>query len=402
VHFVWATCRVAPGPASYAGLVRRLLALVSAIIFVDAMLFTALTPLVPHYAHEFGLSKAEAGILVATFGAGALVGGIPGGLLAARFGPKRAVVSGLVLLGLASFAFAAADTAVTLGAARFVQGLSSTTTWAGALGWLTVSAPREQRGEMIGTAFGAAVFGALLGPMVGGVADLVGIRASFLAIGVLALGFAGLASLARGVREERSSSGGLRRALGDRRFLGGLWLNTLPALLFGILVVLAPLALDRHGWSPFKIALVFFLTGLVEAGLNPLLGRLSDRIGRLLPIRVALGASMVVAVALAAASAPVAIALLVCVAGISFGGFYTPGMSLTSHRAELAGLAQGLAFGLMNSAWALGNVTGPTLGGALAEVFGDPIPYLVGAGLCGLTLVAAVRVPARRAAARAA
>ena len=402
MHFVWATCRVAPAPASYAGRVRRLLALVSAIIFVDAMLFTALTPLVPHYAHEFGLSKAEAGVLVATFGAGALVGGIPGGLLAARFGPKRAVVSGLVLLGLASFAFAAANTAVTLGAARFVQGLSSTTTWAGALGWLTVSAPREQRGQMIGTAFGAAVFGALLGPMLGGIADLVGIHASFLAVGVLALGFAGLASIPRGVHEERSSSGGLRRALRDRRFLGGLWLNALPALLFGILVVLAPLALDRHGWSPFTIALVFFVTGLVEAGINPWLGRLSDRIGRLLPIRVALATSIVVAVALAAASAPVAIAVLVCAAGISFGGFYTPGMSLTSHRAELAGLAQGLAFGLMNSAWALGNVTGPTLGGALAELFGDPVPYLVGAALCGLTLVAAVRVPARRSAARAA
>ena len=379
---------------------RRLLALVSAIIFVDAMLFTALTPLVPHYAHEFGLSKAEAGVLVATFGAGALVGGIPGGLLAARFGPKRAVVSGLLLLGVASFAFAAASTAVTLGAARFVQGLSSTTTWAGALGWLTVSAPSERRGQMIGTAFGAAVFGALLGPMLGGVADLVGVRASFIAVGALALGFAALASIPRGVHEERSSAGGLRRALRDRRFLGGLWLNTLPALLFGVLVVLAPLALDRHGWSPFTIALVFFVTGLVEAGINPLLGRVSDRIGRLLPIRVALGASIVVAVALAAASTPASIAVLVCAAGISFGGFYTPGMSLTSHRAELAGLAQGLAFGLMNSAWALGNVTGPTLGGALAELFGDPTPYLLGAALCALTLVAAVRVPASRSAAR--
>jgi MFS family permease len=381
---------------------RRLLALVSAIIFVDAMLFTALTPLVPHYAHEFGLSKAGAGALVAAFGAGALLGGVPGGLLAARFGPKRAVVSGLLLLGLASFAFAAAGSAVTLGLARFVQGLSSTTTWAGALGWLTVSAPRGQRGEMIGTAFGAAVFGALLGPMVGGIADVVGIRASFSAVGVAALAFAALASIPRAAPEQPSSVGGLSRALRDRRFLGGLWLNTLPALLFGMLVVLAPLALDRHGWSPFTIALVFFAAGLVEVAINPFLGRVSDRVGRLLPVRIALAASVVVAVALAAASTPVAIAVLVCAAGISFGGFYTPGMSLTSHRAEVAGLAQGMAFGLMNSAWALGNVTGPTLGGALAQVFGDPVPYLVGAALCAMTLLAAMRVSPRRRPAHAA
>ena len=37
---------------------RRLLFLVSTIIFVDALLFSALTPLVPKYADEFDLSKA--------------------------------------------------------------------------------------------------------------------------------------------------------------------------------------------------------------------------------------------------------------------------------------------------------------------------------------------------------
>ena len=85
---------------------RRLLVLVSAIIFVDALLFTALTPLVPAYAEEFDLSKTGAGLLVGAYGAGALFGGIPGGLAAARFGPKRAVVGGLLLLSVASFAFA--------------------------------------------------------------------------------------------------------------------------------------------------------------------------------------------------------------------------------------------------------------------------------------------------------
>src|SRR3990170_691799 len=122
---------------------RRLLALVSAIIFVDAMLFTALTPLVPGYADEFDLSKSGAGLLVGAFGAGALLGGVPGGIAAAKYGPKRAVVGGLLLLGVAWFAFAAADNAVAVGAARFVQGLSSTTTWGGGLAWIALVAPRE-------------------------------------------------------------------------------------------------------------------------------------------------------------------------------------------------------------------------------------------------------------------
>src|SRR5918998_3334336 len=115
---------------------RRLLILVCTVVFVDAMLFGALPPLVPAYADEFDLSKTGAGLLVAAFGAGALFGGVPGGLAAARFGPKHAVVWGLVLLGLASFAFAVAGEPLVLGLARFVQGFSSTVTWAGALAWV--------------------------------------------------------------------------------------------------------------------------------------------------------------------------------------------------------------------------------------------------------------------------
>jgi MFS family permease len=375
--------------------VRRLLFLVSAIIFVDALLFTALTPLVPAYAEEFGLSKTGAGFLVGAYGAGALLGGIPGGLAAARFGPKRAVVAGLVLLAVASFAFAGADSALALGGARFVQGIASTATWAGALAWLSVTAPRERRGEVIGTAFGAAIFGAILGPVFGAFAELIGIEAAFLVVGLVTLVFAGFASLARSAAPETVSLAGLGRALRDQRFLGGLWLNMLPAMLFGLLIVLAPLAFDDAGWSEFGIAAVFFSAGLVEVVLNPLLGRFTDRAGRLMPVRAALAASVVVAIALGASQEALVMALLVCGASISFGSLYTPGMSLTSHRAESAGLAQGLAFGVMNTAWALGEVVGPTAGGALAETYGDAAPYLIGAALCAATLAATYRVTGR-------
>jgi predicted MFS family arabinose efflux permease len=382
--------------------VRRLLALVSSIIFVDAMLFTALTPLLPRYAEEFDLSKVGAGVLVGAFGAGALLGGVPGGIVAAKFGPKRAVVGGLVLLGIASFAVAAADSASTLGAARFVQGLASTTTWAGALAWIAVVVPRNERGQAIGIAFGAAVFGAVLGPMFGGVAELVGIRASFTVVGVLTLAFAAFAALPAPAPPQPLSARGLLRAFRDPRFLGGLWLNTLPAMLFGMLVVLAPLALDEHGWSTLAIASLFFAAGLLEVVINPILGRASDRAGRLLPIRIAVAASIIVAAGLAFATQPVLIAVLVAAASLSFGACYTPGMALTSDRADVAGLAQGLAFGFMNTAWSLGATVGPTLGGALAEAWDDTLPYLLGSSLCALTLLATWQIAAQRVKPRAA
>ena len=45
----------------------RAAAFVCALVLVDTMFFTALTPLLPHYTQLGGLSKAGAGILVAAY-----------------------------------------------------------------------------------------------------------------------------------------------------------------------------------------------------------------------------------------------------------------------------------------------------------------------------------------------
>ena len=365
---------------------RRLVAVISAIVFLDAMLFGALIPLVPAYVDDFDLSKLQAGLLVGAFGAGAVLGGIPGGIVAGRVGPKNAVISGLLLLAFATFGLALADSPATIGIARFLQGLSSALTWAGALSWVAVSTPRALRGQLLGTVFGIAVLGAILGPMVGAVAKLVGLRAGFAGIGVIALLLTVAAVLqprpgGRGRRARRRASCVRRSA-----FVAGLWLNALPALFFGVLDVLAPLALDAGGYGAVAIGAVFLAAGLIETALNPLLGRLSDRRGRLLPIRWALSASIVVGILLAFADEPAAIALLAIAGALSFGGFYTPGIALVSDRAERAALAQGLAFGVMNTAWAAGALVGPTVGGGLADVLGDAAPYLLCSFLCAATL----------------
>jgi MFS family permease len=80
------------------------------------------------------------------------------------------------------------------------------------------------------------------------------------------------------------------------------------------------------------------------------------------------------------------VAALVLVAGISYGAFYTPGMTLLTDAAEDRNIAPGLAFGAMNGAWAAGNVFGPSVGGWLADVAGDSLPYILLAGLCTGTL----------------
>ena len=142
--------------------------------------------MLPRFADELGLSKAGAGTLVAAYAAGALLAGLPAGRAAVRFGPRRAILVGLTMMGLASLGFALADSYPTLLAARICQGAGSAFTWAGSFAWL-LHAAGDSRGELIGKAMGAAVFGALLGPVVGAAADLAGREVIFSALAVLAL-----------------------------------------------------------------------------------------------------------------------------------------------------------------------------------------------------------------------
>jgi MFS family permease len=379
---------------------RRLFWLVAAVVLVDTMFFAAVAPLLPQYADDFGLSKTGAGVLSAAYPAGTFAGAVPAGWLAARWGVKPTLLLGLALLGLSSLAFAFADSVVLLDAARFVQGLGGACMWAAGMAWLVSASPPERRGEMIGSALAAAIVGVLLGPVLGGAATVLGPEAVFSGVSLLAAGLAAWAWTLPGVAPgEGAGLRGLGTALRYRPVLAGFWLFTLPALFAGVVEVLAPLRLDELGASGTAIAAIFLVTAGVEAVVSPLAGRLSDRRGRLFPIRAGLAGAAVMAVLLPLPGTALLVGAAVLVSIAFLGGFWAPAMALLSDASEEAGLAQGLAFALANLAWAVGHLVGSGGGGALAEATTDAVPY----GLLGLicaTTLAGVAGLSRRAAAR--
>jgi MFS family permease len=370
--------------------VRALLIYVSILVLVELSFYTALTPLLPHYTHVAHLSKAGAGLLVAAYPVGTLIAALPSGLLVARLGDRRVVLLGLVLMSVSTFVFGWSSSAYVLDSARFVQGLGGSCIWAAGLAWLATAGPPERRGELIGTAMGAAVGGALLGPVVGAVASRVGTGPAFSAAAV-AGGILILAAFTLPAPAAVAEPQGLRAAwpaLRDPQVSAGMWLTALAGMAFGLIDVLAPLRLSRLGVSAPLIGLTFLLSAAIESGLSPLTGRVSDRRGALVPVRISLAAAIVVSL-LAPVVAPAAVLMTLLIIGMpAFGTLFTPSMSMTSGGAHRVDLNQGLAFGLSNLAWAAGQGIASAGGGAIAQATSDFVPYALLAATCLATLLA--------------
>ncbi len=374
---------------------RRLLFLVSAIVLVETIFFSALSPLLPHYSDEFGLSKTQSGLLVGAYALGGFFGAIPGGLFATRVGVKPTVLLGMAILSSMSVVFGFGQSVWVLDVARLGQGFGASFAWGGGLAWLVAAVPRHRRGELIGIAMGAAVGGALLGPVLGGAATVVGTGPAFTAVAAVALGLAVWAWFTPAFRPgERQPLSALLNAVREPRVAAGIWLLALPSLLFGVLGLLAPLRLDELGFSGKAIGGVFLIAAGFEVVVSPLVGRWSDRRGRLAPVRAFLLVAVAMSAVLPWPGDRWTLGAVVVLASIAYGSFFVPGAALLSDGAEDAGLDQGFGFALMNLAWSPGHIIGSTVGGALADVTGDAVPYLIVAALCIFTLVAVHRAPA--------
>lgn len=371
----------------YAGL-GPLIVLVSALVFVDDVFFTAITPLLPHYVHAFGLSKSGAGLLVAAYPFGTLLASIPSGMLASRVGVRSAVSVGLTLMSVATLTFGLADSIWLLDVARFVQGIGGACTWAGGLAWLVSAAPSDRRAAALGVTFGAAVGGSLCGPVIGVVASSVGTGPTFAGATGAAVCLAFACRFVLVPRTDQSPS--FRSALlavRDRSLSAGLWLTCLSGLAFGVVDVLVPLRLARLGAGAAVIGAAFFGAAGVEVVLSPLVGRVADARGRRMPVRLLVAFAVGVSLLLPFV-APAAVLVVVVVVGLSaFGTLFVPAAALTSDGAHRQGLHQGMGFGLSNLAWAGGQAVAAAGSGALARATSDIVPCAILAGAFACTLI---------------
>ncbi len=366
------------GRARGRGPEQQIVVLVQALVLFESMLYSVVTPVLPHYAHTLGASKASIGLLVAAYPAGMLPGALLGTWIARRAGVRRTTLVGLLLFSASIIAFGFGTSIVSLDALRFVQGMACSCIWSGGLTWVIAVAPRERRGELLGTVIAAAIFGTILGPVMGTAAVALGTEVVFTFLGAVSVGLAVWTFRHPQPPPAETGDGApLRTLLSSSGMMLGLWLVLLEAGTLGALSTLLPLRLSHIGASGIVIGITFVLASVLSTLVAPMVGRVTDRRGAGVPLCVGLltTAALVLLMPL-----PHTVVLLAALSVITVGGPLTaytiPAMSLITESAERIGLALIVSTMMFNIAWAIGETVGAPAAASISQATADAVPLL--------------------------
>jgi MFS transporter, DHA1 family, solute carrier family 18 (vesicular amine transporter), member 1/2 len=350
---------------------------VTGLIALDTILFTMVVPALPEFAERDGFGKTTAALIFAAFPIAQLITALAAATLVERIGRRPVIIGAVVLLGLATLAFAVAEGVIALGGARAAQGAAAGFVWTAGMACIADIYPRNQLGLRMGLAETAGGATGLIGPVVGGgLIALVGVQSAFLFAAALpALALIPSLAVPETRRPETPQPPNVLRALRRLASVPRARVSAAALALFaGGLALLEPLMpLDlssRLGTGPFGIGLVFGAGLAAYYVVIPFAGRYSDRHGRRRPL-VAGGVVMAAglpAIALAPTAFGVAIAFAVVGAGMACVAAPSgPLMVEAIDETEMLG-NYGVSGAVLTALFAAGYSAGPLLGAATSAV----------------------------------
>src|SRR4030042_1974226 len=127
-----------------------------------------ISPVLPQYALSFSIPIALVGWVVSAFALARVVIDIPAGFLADRFGRKRTMIFGLILIILSSIGAGTAGNYTWLIIARIVGGVGSALYMTSSITWVVQISAGESRGRYMSLYSGLVFAGTAFGPTVGG------------------------------------------------------------------------------------------------------------------------------------------------------------------------------------------------------------------------------------------
>ena len=359
---------------------RRITVAVGVSMFVDASLYLAVLPLLPHYVNRFGLTTLQAGIVLAAYPISVPFVSLACIVWVPRVGARRITVLSAMLMTAATVVFAWAPTAIILTLARFLQGAASGSIWTASMSWVTDNAPPGRRGRESGIVMGMLSAGSVAGPGIGALASVAGSGIAFglvAAVSAAGIVLALLAPVGRTVAAEHDVWGAIGRGARQPATQAAIALAAVDMMAFGAVDLLVPIHLGSHGESVVVIASAIGVGALLGAAVGPFAGRLVDRIG---PATVGLAvAYSVVAIPIVLALTPpnwVQMAVLV-VGGPMFAVVGSAIFPLSTLGADAAGVSHVTVTGLMGATWAAGFTIVPVALGVVADWSSPGAAYAV-------------------------
>jgi len=358
---------------------------VSAVFLAESAFYSVVPPLLPGLVRETHMTTTEVGILVAAYPAGVMIAAIPAIALVNRQGVRTTTTVGLSLLILATLAFAWSSLALILDAARLIQGIGGAVAWAAALAWLISEAPAARRATVIGGAVGAALIGMVVGPVIGVAAAWLGRGIVFSGIAlVLAAMVVITPSSPPAGADKRNPVRAVVELLKVRRAAIGSILIAVIGVINGTLASLAPLLIARRLGSAAAIAAIFVASYLLASLWNVVLGRVADRVGRLVPVMVGFALAAGILPFLPSFSSLIPLGIATVVVGSSASGLWTPTAAMVADGAEPAPSGQAVAVSVTNASWAAGGALGAVVMSRLADSVGFSVPFLLVGTLCAV------------------
>lgn len=382
------------------------LSLVSGFVMLG---ITVISPVLPQYALSFSIPVALVGWAMSAFALARLVTDIPAGLLADRFGRKRVMVSGLVLIIASSIAAGTASNYAWLIFARIVGGIGSALYMTSATTWVAQVTAGQSRGRYMSLYVGLVFAGTAFGPTIGGyTAARFGLSAPFFAYAVF--GLAGL--IATLPLKELADSSQLARSemrvkdilgiLSNRSFM--LVNCAVLALFFlrtGVRGTLVPLYASLNlGLSEDRIGMLLTVAAVGTAISTFPSGWLSDRVGRRIPMMACLFLSGAAALLIPLQESPAGLMGMMAFYGLATG---LQG-AIAAWPADVAPKDKlGTSMGIYRVMGDIGMVLGPITASYVADYTGNSIvtftPFLLPAlltSVMGLLVIKAKDPAARR------